>query len=148
MSRAGPPDVPAAHGAIDVRHIVRFGTILFAVSFTLGVAEGFLSPHSADDAGSLLYARVGYLVNLVAVALICRCMTVRQVHRAFLHAFLALLAAQALSLCVALSLMAAWPRWFGPPGFGMMVIELAIPFVGLMLGVAWGIHAMRHLDEA
>jgi hypothetical protein len=147
VSRVDPPGVSAAHRAIDVRHIVRFGAILFAVSFLLGIAEGFLSPHPAGDARSLLHARAGYLVTLVAVALTCRRMTVRQAHRPFLHASLALLAAQALSFCVALSLMAAWPRWFRPPDFGMMAMGLAILFAGSMLGVAWGIHAMRHLDD-
>jgi uncharacterized membrane protein len=147
LSRFDPPDVPAERRAIDVRHIARFGTILFAVSLILGVAEGFLTPHPVDGADSLLHALVGYLVNLVAVALISRRMTVRQVHRPFLHASLALLAAQAFGLCLTLSLMAAWPRWFGSPDFAMTAIELAILFSGLMLGVAWGIYAMRHGDD-
>jgi len=68
-------------------------------------------------------------------------MTLRRPANAFRSAVLALLAEQAMGLCVALVLVWMWP-WFGAPDVVLAALVLAVTFAGMMLGVAWGIHVI------
>jgi hypothetical protein len=85
---------------------------------------------------------VGHLLDVGVAMLVFRCMTMRRSANAFPLASMALLAEQLIGLCVALLLMLAWPST-GAPDLKLAAVGLAVKFAGMMLGVAWGLYALR-----
>ena len=116
-----------------------FATILFVALFAVGVIEGFLSARTGVTVRGAWYAWIGYFAQLIVSTLVFLCMTLRRPANAFRSAVLALLAEQAMGLCVALVLVWMWP-WFGAPDMVLAALGFAVTFAGMMLGIAWGIH--------
>ena len=90
-----------------------------------------------------MYDWVGHLFQVVVAMFVFRCMTSRRPANAFPLATMALLAEQLIGLCVALLLMLAWPS-LSAPDLTLAAVGLAVKFAGMMLGVAWGLHALRN----
>lgn len=136
--RSSLDDVASKGQGVDWKNIARTAALLMATNFAIGFVEGFVAGDDlflAPGPGMTLLV-LGQTLQLVVATFIFMHMALRQARKPFIHAGIAALVSAALPRII----WALLPDWLGDIEPAVLLLEWAILFSGLIVGVSVGVH--------